>query len=76
MTPADRVAHVRELLLEADNELRLAGLTLKATRPELDAERAVLARSRERLAVSRARILGMAWRKFARLIAMTGGDLR
>jgi hypothetical protein len=66
-TPADRIQHARELLTAAEDELRLAGLTLKASRPELVAEIAVLERSRDRLAVVRARVLGLAWRKLVAL---------
>lgn len=67
MTPADRVAEARRLIAGARAQLHLAAMSSDVG-PELRAEIAVLARSLDRLAQARRRILARGWARFCGVI--------
>lgn len=68
MTPADRLARACALVQEAQDELRSASFALPEIRVALDAEVAVMERTKSRLGTARARVLGVGWRRFAALV--------
>lgn len=71
--PADRLARARELIEEARRELGVVGCTTPAVRREVESELAVLARSRERIALVRRRLFGRAARVLADIVAHRDG---